>query len=121
MEEGGLNDIAPEVLHGCLIFRRDAITAEDLESGMTPVGKHGDQLSGNSPLGQEHLEDLMPENRLQLFQVQRRSDPELVGSLGGLVEAWFSADVVPVSGLAKGGILFGDIRGKLTYQPGSGK
>ena len=42
MEEGGLNDIAPEVLHGRLIFRRDAITAEDLESGMTPVGEHGD-------------------------------------------------------------------------------
>jgi len=43
---------------------------------MTPVGKHGDQLSGNSPLGQEHHEDLVPENRLQLFQVQMRSDPE---------------------------------------------
>ena len=76
MEEGGLNDIATEVLHGCLIFRRDAITAEDLESGMTPVGEHGDQVSCDSPFGQKHLEDPVPENRLQLFQVQRRSDPE---------------------------------------------
>jgi len=29
-----------------------------------------------SQIGQEHLEDLVPENRFQLFQVQRRSDPE---------------------------------------------
>ncbi|MCX5906558.1 MAG: DUF3108 domain-containing protein [Deltaproteobacteria bacterium] len=48
-------------------------------------------------------------------------DPELVGSLRGLVEAWFSSDVVPVSGLAKGVILFGDIRGKLTHPQSSGK
>jgi len=43
---------------------------------MTPVGKHVDQVSGNSPFGQKHLEDLVPEDRLQLFQVQGRSDPE---------------------------------------------
>ena len=43
---------------------------------MTPVGKHDDQVFCNSPPGQEHLEDPMPENRLQLFQVQRRNDPE---------------------------------------------
>ena len=30
----------------------------------------------NPPFGQEHLEDLVPEDRLQLFQVQRRSDPD---------------------------------------------
>jgi hypothetical protein len=79
VEEGGLNDIAAEVLHSRLIFRRDAITAEDLESGMTPVGKHGDQVSGNSPFGQEHLEDPVPEDRLQLFQVQRRSRQRVDG------------------------------------------
>ncbi len=53
-----------------------AIPAEGLESGMTPVGKHGDQVFGNPPFGQEHLKDLVPEDRLQLFQVQGRSDPE---------------------------------------------
>jgi hypothetical protein len=57
VEEGGLNDIAAEVLRSRLIFRRDATTAEDLESEMTPVGGHGDQVSGNSPLGQVPLED----------------------------------------------------------------
>ena len=57
MEEGGLNDIVAEVLHRRLIFRRDATTAEDLESEMTPVGEHGDQVFCNSPSGQEHLED----------------------------------------------------------------
>ena len=43
---------------------------------MTPVGKHGDQVFCDSPPGQEHLQDLVPEDRLQLFQVHRRSDPE---------------------------------------------
>ncbi len=43
---------------------------------MTPVGKHGDQVFCNSPSDQEHLEDPVPENRLQFFQVQGRSDPE---------------------------------------------
>jgi len=43
---------------------------------MTPVGKHGDQVSGNSPFGQKHLEDPAPEDRPQLFHLQGRSDPE---------------------------------------------
>ena len=43
---------------------------------MAPVGEHGDQVFGNSPFGQKHLEDLVPKDRLQLFQVQGRSDPE---------------------------------------------
>ncbi len=76
MEEGGLNDIAAEVLHGRLIFRRDAITAEDLESGMTPVGEHVDQVFCNSPSDQEHLEDFVSEDRPQLFHLQGRSDPK---------------------------------------------
>ncbi len=43
---------------------------------MTPVGKHGDQVFGNPPFDQEHLENLVAEERFQLFHVQRRSDPE---------------------------------------------
>jgi hypothetical protein len=43
---------------------------------MTPVGKHGDSVFCNSLFGQKHLEDLVPKDRLQLFQVQGRSDPE---------------------------------------------
>ena len=43
-------------------------------------------------------------------------DKELVGSLQGLVETWFSADIVPVSGIAKDVFFWGDITGKLTYQ-----
>jgi hypothetical protein len=45
-----------------------------------------------------------------------RVDRELVGSVHGLMEIWFSADVVPQSGVAKEVILFGDIRAKLTSQ-----
>ena len=43
-------------------------------------------------------------------------DKELVGSLEGLVETWFNANVVPVSGVAKDVFFWGDITGKLTYQ-----
>lgn len=43
-------------------------------------------------------------------------DKDLVGSFQGLVEAWFSTDVVPTSGVAKDVFWWGDIRGKLTYQ-----
>lgn len=43
-------------------------------------------------------------------------DKELVGSLQGLVETWFSADIVPVSGVARDVFFWGDITGKLTYQ-----
>ena len=52
---------------------------------MTPVGEHGDQVLGNSPFGQEHLEDLVPEYRLQLFHVQGRSDPKHALSVKGSV------------------------------------
>jgi hypothetical protein len=59
-----------------LILGKYPLTAENLESGMTPVGEHGNQVSGNSPFGQKHLENLVPEDRLQLFQVQGRSNPK---------------------------------------------
>jgi len=74
--EGSPDDVPGQVFHAHLTFRSKAITAEDLESGMTPVGEHVDQVFCNSPSDQEHLEDLVPENRLQLFQGQGRSDPE---------------------------------------------
>lgn len=53
--------------------------------------------------------------RKDLF-ITVRLDRELVGSLQGLVETWFSADIVPVSGVAKDVFFWGDITGKLTYQ-----
>ncbi len=43
-------------------------------------------------------------------------DKELVGSLQGLVETWFNADVVPKSGVAKDVFSWGDLTGHLTSQ-----
>ena len=43
---------------------------------MPPVEAHGDQVLGNPPFDQEHLEDLVPKDRFQLFHVQGRSDLE---------------------------------------------
>ena len=55
MEEGSPDDVPGQVFHVCLILDKKTLTAEDLESGMTPVGEHGDQVSGNFPSDQEHL------------------------------------------------------------------
>ncbi len=43
-------------------------------------------------------------------------DKELVGSLHGEVEVWFSQDIVPISGVAKDVFFYGDIVGRLTYR-----
>jgi hypothetical protein len=64
------------VFHGFFTPAKYTLTAEDLESGMAPVGEHSDQVFCNPPFGQKHLEDLVPEDRLQLFQLQGRSHSE---------------------------------------------
>jgi hypothetical protein len=43
-------------------------------------------------------------------------DKELVGSLHGEVEVWFSKDIVPMTGVAKDVFFYGDIHGQLTYR-----
>jgi hypothetical protein len=43
-------------------------------------------------------------------------DKELVGSLHGEVEVWFSKDIVPMTGVAKDVFFYGDIYGQLTYR-----
>jgi hypothetical protein len=47
-------------------------------------------------------------------------DKELVGSLHGEVEVWFSKDIIPMTGVAKDVFFYGDIRGQLTYRGVSG-
>ena len=76
MEDGSPDYVPGQVFHGGLIPWKYTLIAEDPESGMSPVGKHGDQVLGNPPFGQEHFEDLVPQDGLELFQVQRRSNPE---------------------------------------------
>ena len=51
------------LFHGGLILGKYTLPAEDLESGMPPVGEHGDQVFGNPPFDQEHLENLVGEDR----------------------------------------------------------
>jgi len=43
-------------------------------------------------------------------------DNELVGSLHGEVEVWFSKDIIPMTGVAKDVFFYGDIYGQLTYR-----
>jgi len=43
-------------------------------------------------------------------------DKELVGSMHGEVEVWFSQDIIPMTGVAKDVFFFGDINGRLTYR-----
>jgi hypothetical protein len=56
------------------------------------------------------------EKEKKAFFITVHMDKELVGSLQGLAETWFSADVTPISGVAKDVLFWGDIIGKLTYQ-----
>ncbi len=50
------------------------------------------------------------------FYIRAHLDKEMVGSIHGLVEGWFSADLVPISAVAKDVFLFGDLRGILRPQ-----
>jgi hypothetical protein len=43
-------------------------------------------------------------------------DKDLVGSLHGQVEVWFSQDIIPMAGVVKDVFLYGDIIGRLTYR-----
>jgi len=43
---------------------------------MPPCREHGNQFPGNLPLGKKHPEHLVPEDGLQLFQLQERGDAE---------------------------------------------
>ena len=59
-----------------IINRNDAIAAEDMEARVTQFREHGNHFSGNLPFGEKHLENIVPEDGLQLFQLQGRGDAE---------------------------------------------
>ena len=71
------DDVAGQVLHRRFIVGRNAVAAEDVESGMPPCGEHGDHLPRDLSAVQEHLEHLVLEDGLQLFQLQERGASEL--------------------------------------------
>lgn len=48
-------------------------------------------------------------------------DRELVGSLQGGIEGWFSSDMVPISGIAKDVFFFADLFGKVTLHAFGGQ
>jgi len=74
--EGCPDDVAGEILHGRFILGGDAGAAEDVESGMPPCGEHGDHLLRDLSFGEQHLEQLVPEDGFQFFQFQGRGDPK---------------------------------------------
>ena len=55
-----------------IINRNDVVAAEDMKAGVTPFREHGNHFLGNLPFGEEHPEHLVPEDGLQLFQLQGR-------------------------------------------------
>jgi hypothetical protein len=71
-----VDDIAGQVFHAFFIVGRDAVAAENVESGMTLCWEHGDHFSRNLSSDDEHPEDLVPEDSLQLFMLKGRSQPE---------------------------------------------
>ena len=59
-----------------IINRNDVVAAEDMKAGVMPFREHGNHFLGNLPFGEEHPEHLVPEDGLQLFQLQGRGDAE---------------------------------------------
>ena len=74
--EGRPDNVAGQILYSRIIVGRYAIAAEDVEAGMPPCCEHGDHLLCESSFVQEHPEHLVPEDGLQLFQLQWRGDAE---------------------------------------------
>jgi len=82
--EGRPDDVTRQIFHGRIISGRYAVAAEDpvsstgqaVEAGMPPCCEHGDHLLRDLSLVQEHLEHLVLEDCLQLFQLQGRGDAE---------------------------------------------
>jgi len=56
--QGSPQDVPGQVFYGGFIPGECTRTEEDLEPGMSPVGKYGDQVLGNPPFGQGILKTL---------------------------------------------------------------
>ncbi len=69
-------DVTRQIFHRGFIFRCNPIAAEDVEAGVSPCREHGNQLFRYLSPVQEHPEDLVPKDGLQLFQLKRWRDPE---------------------------------------------
>jgi len=74
--EGRPDDVTRQIFHGRIISGRYAVAAEDVEAGMPPCCEHGDHLLHDLSFAQERPDRLMPEDGLQLFQLQGRGDAE---------------------------------------------
>ena len=70
------DDIARQVFHSSFISGRDAVATEDVEARMSPCGEHPDHHFRYLSLGKKHPEHLVPEDGLQLFQLQGWGDAE---------------------------------------------
>ena len=73
---GGPDDVTRQIFHGRIVIWRYPVATEDVEAGMPPCREHGDHLLRDLPLVQEYPEHLVPEDGLQLFQLQGWCDAE---------------------------------------------
>lgn len=64
-----------------LVVGYDTLSAKHMKTGMAPSGKEGEHLFRDLALNDEHPEDLVPEDLLQLLQRQGRRHPEHALSL----------------------------------------
>jgi len=107
LKEGRPNDVAGHVLHGRIIFWRYTVAAEDMEGGMPLCCEHGNHLLRDLSPVQECPEHLMPEDSLQLFQLQGRDDAEHAAITMKMavghqdVAVWIESEKIP-EGLSRG-------------------
>lgn len=55
-------------------------------------------------------------NGQRILRIQARMDKELVGSLQGALEGWFTEDMIPLGGVAKDLFFFADLVGRITHR-----
>jgi hypothetical protein len=80
-----------------------AVAVEDLESGMTSVGEHGDQILCDSHFGQKHLTGLVPEDRSQQIKEVVFTEAMPYGLVGKMLEKelkrWTRPESIPATHL----------------------
>ena len=92
-QQGGPDDGAGQALQRLFSVRQDAHLAEHMKSRVASSGKQGEHLFRDLPLGDEHLEDLVPEDILQLCDPPRSGNGPLPAEcgvdMGWAGQSWF--------------------------------
>ena len=99
--ERGADDVSGQVFHGPFISGLNSGSAEHVETRMSPLHEYIHQVIGDLAFGKEQREDLVPEDRLQMFQLEQRRRMEYSVSIKTSVGAQHMQVRMPSKEIAK--------------------